>query len=248
MASPKRPADRRERLHEPANEKKGAEDNKEGRDPTHRKPFRTLHREKLWSTNVPVRLAVFSSFHDDRCVGRSLKMGRRNPSCLHPRASLTNQHVTSSGMSECWSTNVVMTVKGYVFLCVSSRASCHCDERVQWLVICLYRVCAFQCVTVHVSVQVHIFISTTGLNLCSMHWMSLHPSRIHVFQTHLKITVSCLPHIYAFTCAHVVCLILFDFSTFLSLQSIFSPIVLSFLLAINFIFHDVVDKFPVHFC
>ena len=40
-------------------------------------------------------------------------------------------------------------------------------------------------------------------------------------------------------CAHVVCLILFDFSTFLSLLSIFSPIVLSFLLAINFIFHDV---------
>ena len=49
------------------------------------------------------------------------------------------------------------------------------------------------------------------------------------------------------SCAHVVCLILFDFSTFLSLLSIFSPIVLSFLLAINFIFHDVVGKFPVHF-
>ena len=48
-------------------------------------------------------------------------------------------------------------------------------------------------------------------------------------------------------CAHVVCLILFDFSTFLSLLSIFSPIVLFFLLAINFFFHDVVDKFPVHF-
>ena len=34
---------------------------------------------------------------------------------------------------------------------------------------------------------------------------------------------------------------------FLFLLSIFSPIVLFFLLAINFIFHDVVDKFPVHF-
>ena len=32
----------------------------------------------------------------------------------------------------------------------------------------------------------------------------------------------------------------------LSLLSIFSLIILSFLLAINFIFHDVVDKFPVH--
>ena len=44
--------------------------------------------------------------------------------------------------------------------------------------------------------------------------------------------------------AHVVCLILFDFSTFLSLLSIFSLIVLSFPLAINYIFHDVVDKIP----
>ena len=40
-------------------------------------------------------------------------------------------------------------------------------------------------------------------------------------------------------CAHVVCLILRDFSTFISLLSIFTPI--------NLIFHDVVDKFPVHF-
>ena len=39
---------------------------------------------------------------------------------------------------------------------------------------------------------------------------------------------------------------LFDFSTFLSLLSIFSLIILSSFLAINFIFHDVVDKFPVH--
>ena len=49
------------------------------------------------------------------------------------------------------------------------------------------------------------------------------------------------------SCAHVVFLILRDFSTFLSLHSIFSPIVLFFLLAIKFFFHDVVDKFPVHF-
>ena len=48
-------------------------------------------------------------------------------------------------------------------------------------------------------------------------------------------------------CAHFVCLILFGFSTLLSLLSIFSPTVLSFLLAINFIFHDAMDKFPVHF-
>ena len=48
------------------------------------------------------------------------------------------------------------------------------------------------------------------------------------------------------SCAHVVCLILFDFSTFRSLLFIFSPIVLSFLLAINFICHDVVGKFLVH--
>ena len=45
------------------------------------------------------------------------------------------------------------------------------------------------------------------------------------------------------SCAHVVCLILFDFSTSLSLLFIFSLVVLSFLLAINFTFHDVVDKF-----
>ena len=41
------------------------------------------------------------------------------------------------------------------------------------------------------------------------------------------------------SCAYVVVLTLRDFSTFLSLLSIFS-------LIINFIFHDVVDKFPVH--
>ena len=47
------------------------------------------------------------------------------------------------------------------------------------------------------------------------------------------------------SCAHVVCLILRDFSTFLSLLSIFSPIILSFLLANNF-FHDVGDQYPAH--
>ena len=40
---------------------------------------------------------------------------------------------------------------------------------------------------------------------------------------------------------------LFDDSTFLSLLTIFSLITLSFLLPVNFIFQDVVDKFPVHF-
>ena len=43
-------------------------------------------------------------------------------------------------------------------------------------------------------------------------------------------------------------LALFDYSTFLSLLTIFSLIILSFLLLINFIFQDVVDKFPVHSC
>ena len=39
---------------------------------------------------------------------------------------------------------------------------------------------------------------------------------------------------------------LFDDSTFLSLLTTFSLLILFFLLPINFIFHDVVDKFPVH--
>ena len=42
---------------------------------------------------------------------------------------------------------------------------------------------------------------------------------------------------------HMFVLTLFDYSTFLSLLTIFSPIVLFFLLAISFFFHDVVDKF-----
>ena len=42
------------------------------------------------------------------------------------------------------------------------------------------------------------------------------------------------------SCAHVFVLTLRDFSTFLSLLSIFSLIILSFFLPINFIFHDVV--------
>ena len=40
---------------------------------------------------------------------------------------------------------------------------------------------------------------------------------------------------------------LFDDSTFLSFLTIFSLITLSFLLPVNIIFQDVVDKFPVHF-
>ena len=47
-------------------------------------------------------------------------------------------------------------------------------------------------------------------------------------------------------CAPVFVLTLFDYSTFLSLLTIFSSFILSFLLPINIIFHDVVDKFPVH--
>ena len=39
---------------------------------------------------------------------------------------------------------------------------------------------------------------------------------------------------------------LFDDTIFLSF-TIFSLITLSFFLPVNFIFHDVVDKFPVHF-
>ena len=64
------------------------------------------------------------------------------------------------------------------------------------------------------------------------------------------VSLACAHHIpfhESSPCAHVVCLILFDFSTFLSLLSIFSLTILSFSLAINFIFHDVVDKFPVHY-
>ena len=45
------------------------------------------------------------------------------------------------------------------------------------------------------------------------------------------------------SCAHVFVLTLFDCSTFLSLLTIFSLIILSFLLRTNFIFQDVVDKF-----
>ena len=71
-------------------------------------------------------------------------------------------------------------------------------------------------------------------------------------------TRTCVAQVVSLACAHhipcvismrfccvCVCLSLFDFSTFLSLLSIFSLIVLSFLLAINFIFHDVADKSPV---
>ena len=48
------------------------------------------------------------------------------------------------------------------------------------------------------------------------------------------------------SCAHVFALTLFDYSTFLSLLIVFFLIILSFLLPINFIFQDVVEKFPVH--
>ena len=74
----------------------------------------------------------------------------------------------------------------------------------------------------------------------------------HFFSVAQLITRTCVAQVVSLACAHhicvhVVCLILFDYSIFLSLLSIFSLIILSFLLAINFFFHDVVDKFPVHF-
>ena len=59
----------------------------------------------------------------------------------------------------------------------------------------------------------------------------------------LKLRV-CLAHIMCH--CHVFVVTLFDYSTFLSLLTIFSLIILSFLLPINFIVHDVVDEFPVH--
>ena len=49
--------------------------------------------------------------------------------------------------------------------------------------------------------------------------------------------IRCHPHVFVLT--------LFDYSTFLSLLTISSLIILSFLLSIYFIFHDVVDKFSV---
>ena len=52
--------------------------------------------------------------------------------------------------------------------------------------------------------------------------------------------IICHPHVFVLT--------RFDYSTFLSLLTIFSLIILSFLLPINFIFHGVVDRFPVHSC
>ena len=63
-------------------------------------------------------------------------------------------------------------------------------------------------------------------------------SRVFVVRTSLVMS-----HIHAL----MLCvLILFDYSTFTSLLFISSPIVLSFFLPINFIFHEVVDKFLVH--
>ena len=50
----------------------------------------------------------------------------------------------------------------------------------------------------------------------------------------------------ASSCAHVFVRTLFDYFIFLALLTIFSLIILSFLLPINFMSQDVVDKFPVH--
>ena len=65
----------------------------------------------------------------------------------------------------------------------------------------------------------------------------------HMRGSRLKLRV-CRAHIMCHP--HVFVLTLFEYSTFLSLLTIFSLITLSFFLPINFIFHDVVDKFPVH--
>ena len=84
-------------------------------------------------------------------------------------------------------------------------------------------------VGVNTTPHTSIFHSDTCTRIAQV-WVRTHP-------------ISC------FMC-HLVCLSdcsLFDHSTFLSFLTIFSLITLSFLLPVNFIFQDVVDKFPVHF-
>ena len=64
---------------------------------------------------------------------------------------------------------------------------------------------------------------------------------ISLIHMHMRGSRRCL------SCAnHVSSPCVFDYSTSLSLLTIFSLIILSFFLPINFIFQDVVDKFPVH--
>ena len=104
-------------------------------------------------------------------------------------------------------TTVVMTVKGCVFLWVLSRASCHCDERGQCSVICLYRFCAFQrhsarvtmVLTVGSGAQVHMYVQTVQQD--EVHnrtrpvfhaLMSLYPNVRFMYFEPLKTTASCL--------------------------------------------------------
>ena len=72
----------------------------------------------------------------------------------------------------------------------------------------------------------------------------------HILMSHrhwLKFGMQRTFHSIPSSCAHdVVVLTLRDFSTFLSLLSIFSPIVLFILLVFTFFFHDVEDKYLAH--
>ena len=78
------------------------------------------------------------------------------------------------------------------------------------------------------------------------HWFTLHDTHLRGSSRKFGVrSAHFTPSHASSPCAHVVCLILRDFFPFLFLLSIFSPIVLFFLLAINF-FHDVVDKYPAH--
>ena len=76
-------------------------------------------------------------------------------------------------------------------------------------------------------------------------YMSHFLSDAQVIYTHTRSSSRKFSFAHYMPCAHVACLILFDFSTLFSLLSIISLVILSFLLAINFILHDVGDKFPV---
>ena len=86
-----------------------------------------------------------------------------------------------------------------------------------------------------------------------------HTSHVTFFLSVAQLmTRTCVAQVVCLACAlHIPCFILmrscgcfdltlFDYSTFLSLLTIFSLIILSFFLPINFIFQGVVYKFPVH--
>ena len=86
-----------------------------------------------------------------------------------------------------------------------------------------------------VSVNTTPHSSNFRTNHMHTHGSSVGPHSLH----HILLHAHCVSVVS--DCSH------FDNSTFLSLLSIFSLITLSFLLPVNFIFQDVVDKFPVHF-